>query len=169
MSRWSRLKRESREEPAQADPAAPRELSPADPQSPPPELPPVASLNADSDFRPFFHPSVDEDLRRSALKKLFADPRFNVIDTMDIDIDDYSKLEPLAPAVAATLRQARRIIDWARESEEERKRAEADRAKAATAEPEPAPEDPQQSPSAAAEAPDTQRADPFEPPARSRS
>jgi hypothetical protein len=128
LSRWSRLKQEAREKPVQDDPAPPRELSPADPQAPPPELPPVESLNADSDFRPFFHPSVDEDLRRGALKKLFADPRFNVIDVMDIDIDDYSKLEPLAPAVAATMKQAQRIMDWAREAEEERKQAEANAA-----------------------------------------
>ena len=125
LSRWSRLKQEAREQPDQAEPVPPEAPSPADPRSRPPELPPVESLGAESDFRPFLHPSVDEDLRRLALKKLFADPRFNVIDAMDIDIDDYSKLEPLAPAVAATLKQAQRILDWARESEEERKRAEA--------------------------------------------
>lgn len=130
VSRWSRLKQESRERPEQPAPVPPEARSPADPQSPPPELPPLESLSAESDFRPFFHPSVDEDLRRTALKKLFADPRFNVIDVMDIDIDDYSKLEPLAPAVAATLKQAQRIVDWARESEEERKRAEATKARA---------------------------------------
>jgi len=155
VSRWSRLKQEAREKPAPTGATPPVERSPADPQSPPPDLPPVESLGAESDFRPFFHPSVDENLRRSALKKLFADPRFNVIDVMDIDIDDYSRLEPLAPAVAATLKQARKILDWARESEEERKRAEAEKAGAGKPEAVASGEGHPPMPAADADAPDT--------------
>src|SRR5262245_59865411 len=46
----------------------------------PPVLPAVESLTIDSDLKPFFDPRVDESLRRKALKQLFRDPHFNVMD-----------------------------------------------------------------------------------------
>ena len=78
-----------------------------------PVLPPVEELTIDSDFRGFFHPKVDEDLRRSALRKLFSDPHFNVMDGLDTYIDDYSISEPIPPAMLAGLKQAQRILQWA--------------------------------------------------------
>src|SRR5690242_6623833 len=83
LSRWSRRKEEAREAP----PPAKQE---PDPQAPAPELPPIDKLTVDSDYRAFFHPKVGEDVRRAALKKLFGDPRFNVMDGLDVYIDDYS-------------------------------------------------------------------------------
>lgn len=74
----------------------------------------------DSDFSSFFHPQVDEGVRRSALRKLFSDPHFNVMDGLDVYIDDYSKTEPIPPAMLAGLRQAQRIFEWAAEQQEER-------------------------------------------------
>jgi hypothetical protein len=114
-SRWSRLKTEARQAPAQP-PAA----TPADPKEPAPELPPIDKLTIDSDYRAFFHPKVDEDVRRAALKKLFSDPRFNVMDGLDVYIDDYSKTEPIPPEMLAGLRQAQNILAWAKEDEEQR-------------------------------------------------
>ena len=129
LSRWSRLKQQARDEP----PAEPQPASPADPKAPPPELPPVDGLTIDSDFRGFLHPKVDENLRRTALKKLFSNPKFNVMDGLDIYIDDYSKPNPLPAAMLAQLRQAQKILEWATETQEE---TEAKRA-AATADPPP--------------------------------
>ena len=74
-------------------------------------LPPVESLTIDSDFSPFLRPGVAEDLKRTALRKLFRDPRFNVMDGLDVYIDDYSKPSPLEPELARTLLQARYILD----------------------------------------------------------
>jgi hypothetical protein len=82
-------------------------------------LPPVEELTIDSDFSGFFHPKVDEDLRRSALRKLFSDPHFNVMDGLDTYIDDYSKTEPIPAAMLAGLKQAQNIFAWAAETEEE--------------------------------------------------
>ena len=113
VSRWSRRKEEVRQAPSPA-------RQEADPASPAPELPPVDQLTPDSDFRPFFHPKVDEDVRRAALKKLFSDPHFNVMDGLDVYIDDYSKSEPIPPAMLAGLRQAQNILAWAKEDEEKR-------------------------------------------------
>jgi hypothetical protein len=119
LERWSRKKQEAKDQ-------SPRPVpdKAADPEAPPPELPPIDKLSIDSDFRGFFHPKVGEDVRRAALKKLFADPRFNVMDGLDVYIDDYSKTEPIPPEMMAGLRQAQNILRWAREDTEERERKE---------------------------------------------
>jgi hypothetical protein len=56
-------------------------------------------------------PDVDPSLKRDALKKLFADPRFNVMDGLDVYIDDYTKFEPLDAETARSLVSARYIFD----------------------------------------------------------
>ncbi|OGA26230.1 MAG: hypothetical protein A3I02_06900 [Betaproteobacteria bacterium RIFCSPLOWO2_02_FULL_67_26] len=114
LSRWSRLKREAEDQPPEqvAD-------KPVDPKAPAPELPALDKLTFESDYRAFFHPKVDEDVRRAALKKLFSDPRFNVMDGLDTYIDDYSKSDPIPPAMLAGLRQAQKILEWAKEDKEQ--------------------------------------------------
>lgn len=62
----------------------------------------AARLTADSDFKPFALPDVAPEVRNAAMKKLFADPHFGVMDRMDVYIDDYSLADPLP---AAMLRQ----------------------------------------------------------------
>lgn len=119
--RWSRLKAEARERAVEKPPAAP---GPADPRAPPPELPAPEQLTFDSDYRPFFHPEVGEGVRHAALRKLFSDPRFNVMDGLDVYIDDYSKTEPIPAAMLAGLKQAQNIFQWAKEDAEERRKAE---------------------------------------------
>jgi hypothetical protein len=76
-----------------------------------PELPPVESLTFDSDFTAFLQPKVDEALRRQALRTLFRDPRFNVMDGLDVYIDDYSKPDPISPELVRQLVQSRYIFD----------------------------------------------------------
>jgi len=67
------------------------------PATPPsgPTLDDVRGLSADSDFKPFVGRAVAPEVRNAAMKKLFADPHFNVMDGLDIYIDDYSKPSPL--------------------------------------------------------------------------
>ncbi len=116
VSRWSRRKAQAR----QAPPQPPAQE--VDAKAPAPELPPIDKLTIDSDYRDFFHPKVGEDVRRAALKKLFSDPRFNVMDGLDVYIDDYSKSEPIPPEMLAGLKQAQNILGWAKEDEEQRAR-----------------------------------------------
>jgi len=73
----------------------------------PPELPPLGELTPESDFRPFMQAGVDPAARSAALRRLFADPRFNRMDGMDVYIDDYGKPDPIPHAVLAALNQAR--------------------------------------------------------------
>ena len=131
LSRWSRLKRDAIvAEPAgyaQAAPAAfpgttaplQRKEKDALAESPPPQLPPLDELTPDSDFRDFFHPKVAEDVKRAALKKLFSDPHFNVMDGLDTYIDDYSKDDPLPVEMLAQMKAAQKIFRWARNELEE--------------------------------------------------
>ncbi|MDQ6924195.1 MAG: DUF3306 domain-containing protein, partial [Pseudomonadota bacterium] len=71
------------------------------------ELPPIESLTIDSDFAPFFKPQVDESVKRAALKQLFRDPRFNIMDGLDTYIDDYTQPDPIPSAMLEELMQRR--------------------------------------------------------------
>ena len=69
--------------------------------APPPTLDDVAVLTRESDYSRFVAPDVDGGVSNAALKKLFSDPHFNVMDGLDTYIDDYSKPDPLPPACCA--------------------------------------------------------------------
>lgn len=118
LARWSRLKRGG--EPAQAAAAEPVAAPPASPSAteaaPPPAaaetaaLPAPESLTLESDFTAYLKAEVGEAVRRQALKKLFNDPHFNVMDGLDIYIDDYSVAAPIPPDVLAKLRHAQELL-----------------------------------------------------------
>ena len=119
LSRWSRRKLESGKEsaepkrpaPAVAPSAAGATTGKPAPAAPKPELPPVDSLQGlASEYKDFLRPEVDEKLRRTALKKLFHDPHFNVMDGLDVYIDDYSKPDPIPEAMLRTLVHAKRLL-----------------------------------------------------------
>jgi hypothetical protein len=82
----------------------------ADPARPLPTLDDVAALDADSDFSAFVARGVDQAVRRSALKKLFADPHFNVIDKLDVYMDDFTKPSPVSEAMLASLEHAKSVF-----------------------------------------------------------
>jgi hypothetical protein len=48
-----------------------------------------------SDFSAFMRADVDPAVQQAAMKKMFRDPHFNVMDGLDIYIDDYSKPDPI--------------------------------------------------------------------------
>lgn len=121
LERWSRRKRETSDQPQRDTQASPPGKE-ADPVAPKPDLPPPDKLTFESDYRAFFHPKVGEDVRRAALKRLFSAPHFNVMDGLDVYIDDYSKSEPIPAAMLASLRQAQKILEWAKGDGDEKKR-----------------------------------------------
>ena len=117
FSRWSRRKVEARddklvetasgrgsdelaEQPPQSQAQAPE-------QPPPPTLDDVQSLSFESDFSRFVAPDVDPQVKTAAVKKLFADPRFNVRDPMDVYADDYTKPDPIPESMMRKLATAR--------------------------------------------------------------
>jgi hypothetical protein len=76
-----------------------------------PSMKDVAALAADADYSPFLARGVDKAVRRAAMKKLFSDPHFNVMDGLDIYIDDYTKPSPLPPGMLENLRHAKSTLD----------------------------------------------------------
>jgi len=90
-------------------PVAAAEQPPA--PAPAATLPPIESLTIDSDFAAFFQPKVDETLKRQALKQLLRDPRFNLMDGLDVYIDDYSRPDPISPDIVRQMVQGRYIFD----------------------------------------------------------
>jgi hypothetical protein len=125
LGRWARRKADAREgktlsePPAQAPstavaPNTPqgqaqamREVPPPEPQEPVPTVPALTledarALTPESNFSPFMARQVSPEVRNAAMKKLFADPHFNVMDGLDTYIDDYSLPDPLP---ASMLRQ----------------------------------------------------------------
>ena len=55
----------------------------------------ASALTPSSNFKPFMAQQVSPEVRNAAMKKLFADPHYNVMDGLDIYIDDYSKPDPI--------------------------------------------------------------------------
>ena len=130
LGRWSRRKQEVREgkpveeppPPAPSLPPAASSSSPPNPSSvaagaaptaaegaapaaeapPPPTLADAQALTPASDFKAFVARDVSPEVRNLAMKKLFADPHFNVMDGLDIYIGDYTQPDPLP---AGMLRQ----------------------------------------------------------------
>jgi hypothetical protein len=131
FSRWSRRKAQERagvavpaeapvtlaRAPAAAPVAAPAAPEPpaavAEPAPPPPTLEDTQALTPASDFSRFVAKDVSPEVRNAAVKKLFADPHFNVMDGLDIYIDDYSKPSPLSAADMARMVSAQflRLVD----------------------------------------------------------
>lgn len=107
--RWSRLKQESREEKSLPEPEKPLPEQQAALEKPV-ELPPVDQLTPDADFSLFMNPKVQDGLRRAALKKLFADPHFNIPDPFEAYSGDWTGGEPISQEMLATLNQARTLL-----------------------------------------------------------
>jgi hypothetical protein len=124
LGRWAKRKEAVRKgEPLPAEPerkiqppaAAPGGLGelPAQVEATPVEAPPPPSL-ADaegltpaSDFTRFVQPDVAPEVKNAAMKKLFADPHFNVMDGLDTYIDDYNKPDPIPPEMLRQLASAK--------------------------------------------------------------
>jgi hypothetical protein len=80
----------------------------AEPLQPPlPTLADAEALNPESDFKPFMAQGVAPEVKNAAVKKLFADPRFNVMDGMDVYVDDYSVSTPIPQSVLRQMASAK--------------------------------------------------------------
>jgi hypothetical protein len=86
--------------------AGPTDTKPATEVPPPPTLADVAVLTTESDFARFVAPGVDQGVKNAALKKLFTDPHFNVMDGLDTYIDDYGLADPLPEGMLRQMAQS---------------------------------------------------------------
>jgi Protein of unknown function (DUF3306) len=128
LSRWSRRKVQVQTgvvppepmpapvEVPKAEVASPQALPLAAPTAPVAETPPaaaplptledVARLTRESDYSRFVAPGVDGGVRNAAMRKLFTDPHFNVMDGLDTYIDDYGKPDPIPDSMLRMMRQS---------------------------------------------------------------
>ena len=124
LGRWSRRKQDVREGKPLQEPEPPRPAPPvlaqqavvmpqaadlpanAPEPAPLPTLQDAQALSIDSDFKPFVGRAVAPEVRNTAMKKLFTDPHFNVMDRLDIYIDDYSQPDPLPVAMLRRMASA---------------------------------------------------------------
>ena len=92
---------------------APAEAATDNPRAPAgkpmPTLADAQQLTPESDFTGFMARGVTPDVKNAAMKKLFADPHFNVMDRMDIYIDDYSQPDPLPLAMLRQMTSAKTL------------------------------------------------------------
>ena len=99
----------------------PSPASPGAAAPPPLTLDDAQALTADSDFRPFAARGVAPAVRNAAMKKLFSDPHFNVMDRLDTYIDDYSQPDPIPHAMLRQLASGKFLGLFREEEEQEAK------------------------------------------------
>lgn len=139
LGRWARRKEEARQGKPLEEPAAIAPVTPITPPVParveslaepaPPEaaapktltLADARQLTQESDFKPFMAGNVTPEVRNAAMKKLFADPHFNVMDGLDTYIDDYSKSDPIPESMLRQMASAKFLKLFDDEDEEENK------------------------------------------------
>ena len=89
---------------------------------PPPTLADVALLTRDADYTRYLGGNVSPEVKNAALKHLFTDPHFNVMDRLDVYIDDYGKPDPLPPGMLRQMLQAH-VLGLFDEEDEQKKTA----------------------------------------------
>lgn len=71
------------------------------------------------DFSAFMKPDVDPAVQQAAMKKMFSDPHFNVMDGLDIYIDDYSKPDPIPLEMLKRMVQSDMLNIFRKDKDEE--------------------------------------------------
>jgi hypothetical protein len=86
-------------------------------QQAPPTLDEAQALTPESDFSRFVGVDVSPDVKHVAMRKLFSDPHFNVMDGLDIYIEDYNKPDPL-PLDRLRLMASAKVLGLVQEADE---------------------------------------------------
>jgi hypothetical protein len=105
----------------QAVPALPAAETAAPAEPAPLTLQDAQALTSESDFRPFAARGVAPEVQNAAMRKLFSDPHFNVMDRLDTYIDDYSQPDPIPKDMLRKLASAKFLGIF---DEEEKQEAE---------------------------------------------
>lgn len=95
-------------------------------ETPPPlTLEDVAVLTPESDYARFAARDVTAEVKNAALKKLFTDPRYNVMDGLDVYTGDYAKPDPIPNSMLRQLASAKflGLFDEEERQEEAERRA----------------------------------------------
>ena len=131
LNRWSRLKSGESPEPEKkvvdqtksaltAPPELKQESADAKELAPSATLEDVEKIDRFApDFSAFMKPDVDPAVQQAALKKMFSDPHFNIMDGLDIYIDDYSKPDPIPLEMLKRMVQSDMLNIFRKDSDDE--------------------------------------------------
>lgn len=115
LQRWARRKAtgvsRSASPESDARQRAERNDAPAGDRPDVPTLADVARLSSDADYSAFVAHGMDSQVRRAAMKKLFSDPHFNVVDGLDIYMGDYTQSASIPAAMLAALRHTQSMLE----------------------------------------------------------
>ena len=104
LARWSRRKATTRAETASPSAAMAKAKEASAIEKTDADMPAIDSLDSDSDYSVFLSPKVSEKLRRTALRKLFHLPQFNVQDELDFCNGDFRNFTPMGNIITADMR-----------------------------------------------------------------
>ncbi len=139
-ARWSRRKGARRDDDAvgaadavKADNGVAAEIGDAAAQPEPPaptdaDMPPLESLDGNSDVSGFMSPGVSEELRNKALRRVFLSGKFNVVDGLDDYDDDFTAFEGLGDLLTSDMRHQRELAEQRAREVAEREAAQDARA-----------------------------------------
>jgi len=68
------------------------------------DMPPVDSIDEDTDMSGFFSPKVSQAVKKAAFKKFFHSPLFNIVDGLDDYDDDFRNFEALGDIITSDMR-----------------------------------------------------------------
>jgi len=153
LSRWSRRKLQAEEasrreevtraqEPAESANELVEKAENNEPVPTDADMPPIESLDENSDFSGFMSSGVSDKLRNLALRKMFQAPSFNIRDGLDEYDEDYTSFEKLGDIVTCDMKHQIEMLELKKKQEAE-KQAEIDRVEegaVADVEPDEAPE-----------------------------
>jgi hypothetical protein len=131
LNRWSRLKSGENLEPEKkvvdqsksglnSSPELKQESADVNEPTPSATLEDVEKIDRFApDFSAFMKPDVDPAVQQAAMKKMFSDPHFNVMDGLDIYIDDYSKPDPIPLEMLKRMVQSDMLNIFRKDSDDE--------------------------------------------------
>jgi hypothetical protein len=131
LDRWSRRKAGEQLEPEKKSVEQTKQELASSPEAKVPaadaqdDLPPVTLDDVEKmdrfapDFSAFMKPGVDPAVQQAAMKKMFSDPHFNIMDGLDIYIDDYSKPDPIPLEMLKRMVQSDMLNLFRKDKEEE--------------------------------------------------
>ena len=110
LARWSRRKVAEEQGTTQDETAAQQQAGTTD-NEPASELmdadmPPLESLNEDSDFSPFLSTGVSDGLRQQALRILFSQSAFNITDGLNDYDEDFTAFTKLGNVITHEMKRA---------------------------------------------------------------
>ena len=112
LARWSRRKLDAQRDDTvaagnEAAAVTPPETPVAEPerQLTDADMPPLETLDERSDFSPFLSPGVSDGIRRSALRKLFSQPAYNITDGLNDYDEDFTQFAGLGKVITHEMKR----------------------------------------------------------------